>query len=91
MIFPGGGKKAQGADRIRTGRQSALHVSFNLSIPESDVSSAQVRIFPYLIGRESAFADNLKWMACANKGLGHSDKHLSRQRGVSAGSAMMRR
>uniref|UniRef100_A0A3Q2NXV1 Calcium channel, voltage dependent, alpha2/delta subunit 3 n=1 Tax=Fundulus heteroclitus TaxID=8078 RepID=A0A3Q2NXV1_FUNHE len=29
---------------------------------------AQVRIFPYLIGRESAFADNLKWMACANKG-----------------------
>nr|XP_019951490.1 PREDICTED: voltage-dependent calcium channel subunit alpha-2/delta-3-like [Paralichthys olivaceus] len=27
-----------------------------------------VRIFPYLIGRESAFADNLKWMACANKG-----------------------
>lgn len=34
--------------------------------------SAQVRIFPYLIGRESAFADNLKWMACANKGLGFS-------------------
>lgn len=31
--------------------------------------SPQVRIFPYLIGRESAFADNLKWMACANKGL----------------------
>lgn len=28
----------------------------------------QVRIFPYLIGRESAFAENLKWMACANKG-----------------------
>ncbi|XP_035376482.1 voltage-dependent calcium channel subunit alpha-2/delta-3 [Electrophorus electricus] len=28
----------------------------------------KVRIFPYLIGRESAFADNLKWMACANKG-----------------------
>uniref|UniRef100_H3DB17 Calcium voltage-gated channel auxiliary subunit alpha2delta 3 n=1 Tax=Tetraodon nigroviridis TaxID=99883 RepID=H3DB17_TETNG len=27
----------------------------------------KVRIFPYLIGRESAFADN-KWMACANKG-----------------------
>lgn len=30
--------------------------------------SFQVRIFPYLIGRESAFAENLKWMACANKG-----------------------
>ncbi|KAG9332435.1 hypothetical protein JZ751_014533, partial [Albula glossodonta] len=29
----------------------------------------KVRIFPYLIGRESAFADNLKWMACANKAL----------------------
>uniref|UniRef100_A0A8C1VXM6 Calcium channel, voltage dependent, alpha2/delta subunit 3 n=1 Tax=Cyprinus carpio TaxID=7962 RepID=A0A8C1VXM6_CYPCA len=29
----------------------------------------KVRIFPYLIGRESAFADNLKWMACANKGF----------------------
>ncbi|XP_051777007.1 voltage-dependent calcium channel subunit alpha-2/delta-3 isoform X2 [Erpetoichthys calabaricus] len=28
----------------------------------------KVRIFPYLIGRESAFAYNLKWMACANKG-----------------------
>ncbi|CAG07339.1 unnamed protein product [Tetraodon nigroviridis] len=28
----------------------------------------KVRIFPYLIGRESAFAENLKWMACANKG-----------------------
>lgn len=39
--------------------------------------SAQVRIFPYLIGRESAFADNLKWMACANKGLGFSLVFLS--------------
>ncbi|NXP36338.1 CA2D3 protein, partial [Leiothrix lutea] len=29
----------------------------------------QVRIFTYLIGREAAFADNLKWMACANKGF----------------------
>uniref|UniRef100_A0A3B3QW02 Calcium voltage-gated channel auxiliary subunit alpha2delta 3 n=1 Tax=Paramormyrops kingsleyae TaxID=1676925 RepID=A0A3B3QW02_9TELE len=28
----------------------------------------KVRIFPYLIGREASFADNLKWMACANKG-----------------------
>lgn len=35
-----------------------------------------MRIFPYLIGRESAFADNLKWMACANKGLGLFDKHF---------------
>ena len=33
------------------------------------VCPMQVRIFPYLIGRESAFADNLKWMACANKGV----------------------
>ncbi|KAK2091303.1 hypothetical protein P7K49_030587 [Saguinus oedipus] len=32
------------------------------------LSSFQVRIFTYLIGREAAFADNLKWMACANKG-----------------------
>lgn len=31
----------------------------------------QVRIFTYLIGREAAFADNLKWMACANKGRFH--------------------
>ncbi|XP_027691684.1 voltage-dependent calcium channel subunit alpha-2/delta-3 [Vombatus ursinus] len=29
----------------------------------------KVRIFTYLIGRETAFADNLKWMACANKGF----------------------
>ncbi|XP_067854843.1 voltage-dependent calcium channel subunit alpha-2/delta-3 [Heptranchias perlo] len=28
----------------------------------------KVRIFAYLIGREAAFSDNLKWMACANKG-----------------------
>ncbi|TRY55855.1 hypothetical protein DNTS_035052, partial [Danionella cerebrum] len=28
----------------------------------------KVRVFPYLIGRESGFAQNLKWMACANKG-----------------------
>ncbi|XP_042195431.1 voltage-dependent calcium channel subunit alpha-2/delta-3 isoform X2 [Callorhinchus milii] len=28
----------------------------------------KVRIFTYLIGREAAFADNLKWMACVNKG-----------------------
>lgn len=70
-------------------RQMALHVSFNLSISEVDVSSAQVRIFPYLIGRESAFADNLKWMACANKGLRHSDKHLSRRRCVSVERTMM--
>ncbi|VTJ63289.1 Hypothetical predicted protein, partial [Marmota monax] len=33
------------------------------------LSSLQVRIFTYLIGREAAFADNLKWMACANKGF----------------------
>uniref|UniRef100_A0A3B5QES7 Calcium voltage-gated channel auxiliary subunit alpha2delta 3 n=1 Tax=Xiphophorus maculatus TaxID=8083 RepID=A0A3B5QES7_XIPMA len=38
----------------------ALTEAFNLL--------SDVRIFPYLIGRESAFADNLKWMACANKG-----------------------
>ncbi|KAF4799435.1 hypothetical protein TURU_055281 [Turdus rufiventris] len=30
---------------------------------------SKVRIFTYLIGREAAFADNLKWMACANKGF----------------------
>ncbi|XP_039336638.1 voltage-dependent calcium channel subunit alpha-2/delta-3 isoform X5 [Mauremys reevesii] len=29
----------------------------------------KVRMFTYLIGREAAFADNLKWMACANKGF----------------------
>lgn len=51
-----------------------MHVFFNPSIFDTVniyVSFAQVRIFPYLIGRESAFADNLKWMACANKGLRH--------------------
>lgn len=50
-----------------------LRVLCNFSIfdlADIYVSSAQVRIFPYLIGRESAFADNLKWMACANKGSG---------------------
>ncbi|XP_038668704.1 voltage-dependent calcium channel subunit alpha-2/delta-3 isoform X2 [Scyliorhinus canicula] len=28
----------------------------------------KVRIFAYLIGRETVFSENLKWMACANKG-----------------------
>ena len=58
-------------------RRITLHVFF--FNPSIYVSSAQVRIFPYLIGRESAFADNLKWMACANKGLGLFDKRFSRQ------------
>lgn len=48
--------------------ESGQDPSLKLSIVIS-VTIAQVRIFPYLIGRESAFADNLKWMACANKGL----------------------
>lgn len=28
----------------------------------------QVRVFTYLIGRELTFADNVKWIACNNKG-----------------------
>ncbi|KAK1899175.1 Voltage-dependent calcium channel subunit alpha-2/delta-3 [Dissostichus eleginoides] len=40
----------------------------NGTLVQADVPNKDVRIFPYLIGRESAFADNLKWMACANKG-----------------------
>ncbi|XP_041446903.1 voltage-dependent calcium channel subunit alpha-2/delta-3 isoform X8 [Xenopus laevis] len=36
---------------------------------EETRTGARVRIFTYLIGREAAFADNLKWMACANKGF----------------------
>ncbi|XP_075050655.1 voltage-dependent calcium channel subunit alpha-2/delta-4-like [Mixophyes fleayi] len=28
----------------------------------------KVRIFTYLIGREVTFADNVKWIACSNKG-----------------------
>lgn len=66
-------------DKIQ--KDTFLHVLRNLSIFERAdiyVSPAQVRIFPYLIGRESAFADNLKWMACANKGLEflHSSRPL---------------
>ncbi|KAL6038635.1 hypothetical protein STEG23_019618, partial [Scotinomys teguina] len=34
-----------------------------------EIKALLVRIFTYLIGREAAFADNLKWMACANKGF----------------------
>ncbi|KAJ3588536.1 hypothetical protein NHX12_012128, partial [Muraenolepis orangiensis] len=40
----------------------------NGTLVQADVPNKDVRIFPYLIGRESAFAENLKWMACANKG-----------------------
>lgn len=32
------------------------------------LSSLQVRVFTYLIGREMTFADNVKWIACNNKG-----------------------
>lgn len=66
-------------------RQITLHVFYVACFPSISVTvniyvfSAQVRIFPYLIGRESAFADNLKWMACANKGWRLFDKHFSRE------------
>lgn len=30
--------------------------------------SPQVRVFTYLIGREMTFAENVKWIACNNKG-----------------------
>lgn len=30
--------------------------------------SCQVRVFTYLIGREMTFAENVKWIACNNKG-----------------------
>ncbi|XP_054656519.1 voltage-dependent calcium channel subunit alpha-2/delta-4 isoform X1 [Dunckerocampus dactyliophorus] len=30
--------------------------------------SSQVRVFTYLIGREMTFAENVKWIACNNKG-----------------------
>lgn len=43
----------------------------NVCLQQGDINlllNFQVRIFTYLIGREAAFADNLKWMACANKG-----------------------
>lgn len=30
--------------------------------------SLQVRVFTYLIGREMTFAENVKWIACNNKG-----------------------
>lgn len=29
---------------------------------------SQVRVFTYLIGREVSFAQNVKWIACNNKG-----------------------
>lgn len=28
----------------------------------------QVRVFTYLIGRDMTFAENVKWIACNNKG-----------------------
>ncbi|MGH0140673.1 UNVERIFIED_CONTAM: hypothetical protein FKN15_037781, partial [Acipenser sinensis] len=39
----------------------------NIALTEAFTLLNDVRIFAYLIGRETAFADNLKWMACANK------------------------
>lgn len=32
------------------------------------ILSLQVRVFTYLIGREMTFAENVKWIACNNKG-----------------------
>ncbi len=29
----------------------------------------QVRVFTYLIGRDMTFSDNVKWIACNNKGM----------------------
>lgn len=34
----------------------------------STLLSLQVRVFTYLIGREMTFAENVKWIACNNKG-----------------------
>lgn len=31
----------------------------------------QVRVFTYLIGRDMTFAENVKWIACNNKGEFH--------------------
>ncbi|RMB99957.1 hypothetical protein DUI87_23366 [Hirundo rustica rustica] len=64
-------------DRILKFKTSAsaweYFLSPNLTVHDNPLYSGyytlQVRIFTYLIGREAAFADNLKWMACANKGF----------------------
>ncbi|KQK80733.1 hypothetical protein AAES_90294 [Amazona aestiva] len=45
------------------------HELENLLFSYCSQTANKIRIFTYLIGREAAFADNLKWMACANKGF----------------------
>lgn len=81
-VFPDEPIESEQEDEVQSHHFACLYFYYlNPSIFETVdiyVSSAQVRIFPYLIGRESAFADNLKWMACANKGLGLFDKHFPR-------------
>ncbi|KFO25179.1 Voltage-dependent calcium channel subunit alpha-2/delta-3 [Fukomys damarensis] len=47
----------------------ASGLSFRPFLLLLSITGVEVRIFTYLIGREAAFADNLKWMACANKGF----------------------
>lgn len=44
------------------------HVPRTAFIPISVLSPLQVRVFTYLIGREMTFAENVKWIACNNKG-----------------------
>lgn len=65
-----------GGGGVKCSRDSSVFMLCIFKTVGLHVSSVQVRIFPYLIGRESAFADNLKWMACANKGLGLYENHV---------------
>lgn len=44
------------------------NIFFCMENPLTKYFPKKVRVFTYLIGRELTFADNVKWIACNNKG-----------------------
>lgn len=54
----------------RNGGYDARQIAVDMLLLFNSPSPTQVRVFTYLIGREMTFAENVKWIACNNKGKG---------------------
>lgn len=55
-------------DGYETHVRKQTHTNDSIYTNLCTLLSLQVRVFTYLIGREMTFAENVKWIACNNKG-----------------------